>query len=237
MPAEDHYAMHDAVREGSPAGPGWRRSLNAALRDRRAAIGVVGLGYVGLPMLVSVARAGFRAVGVDVDRARVDALQAGRSYIGDVPDGMLADLAGTFRASTNRSALRACDVVLICVPTPLADHDPDLRFIERAAADIAAIAAARDARRPGVHDVPGDDRGGPASDPRALGTAGRTRLRPGVFAGADRPRARARPHREDPPGGRRADEGRRRARGERSTARSSTRSSRWRRRARPRWPS
>ncbi len=139
MPAEDHYAMRDAVREGSAAGPGWRRSFNAALRDRRAAIGVVGLGYVGLPMLVSVARAGFRAVGVDVDRARVDALRAGRSYIGDVPDGMLADLAGTFRASTNRSALRACDVVLICVPTPLADHDPDLRFIERAAADIAAI--------------------------------------------------------------------------------------------------
>jgi nucleotide sugar dehydrogenase len=78
-------------------------------------------------------------VGVDVDPARVASLKAGSSYIGDVPDGMLADLRGALRVSTSRSALRGCDVVLICVPTPLADHDPDLRFIERAASDIAAI--------------------------------------------------------------------------------------------------
>jgi len=101
------------------SGTSWRRELAAALRDKRAKLGVVGLGYVGLPMLVSIVRAGFRGVGVDLDQTRVDALAQGRSYISDVPYEVLADIRSRLRVSTRGSALRGCDVVLICVPTPL----------------------------------------------------------------------------------------------------------------------
>ena len=118
-------------RESSSSGS-WRRELANALRDKRATVGVVGLGYVGLPMLVCAARAGFRAVGLDVDPTRVEALSEGRSYVSDVPNEVLADIRSSLRVSTRPSALRACDVVLICVPTPLTDNSPDLGYIERA---------------------------------------------------------------------------------------------------------
>jgi UDP-N-acetyl-D-glucosamine dehydrogenase len=119
------------------SGTSWRRELAAALRDKRAKVGVVGLGYVGLPMLVSIVRAGFRGVGVDLDQTRVDALAKGRSYISDVPDEILADIRSRLRVSTRGSALRGCDVVLICVPTPLTDHSSDLGFIQSAGRAVA----------------------------------------------------------------------------------------------------
>jgi UDP-N-acetyl-D-glucosamine dehydrogenase len=131
--------MLRAMPKGNPSGAGWRGELAAALRDRQARVGVVGLGYVGLPMLVSVVRAGFRGVGFDVDPERVGSLSEGRSYISDVPDHTLSDLRGRFRVSSRPSALRSCDVVLICVPTPLTDHSPDLRHIERAGEAVAKI--------------------------------------------------------------------------------------------------
>ena len=73
--------MLPTMPDQSSSGASWRRELAAALRDKRAKVGVVGLGYVGLPMLVSVVRAGFRGVGVDLYQTRVDALVQGRSYI------------------------------------------------------------------------------------------------------------------------------------------------------------
>src|SRR5262245_29894194 len=136
--------MLRAMPKGNPSGAGWRGELAAALRDRRARVAVVGLGYVGLPMLVSVVRAGYRGVGFDVDPERIEALSAGRSYISDVPDHTLSDLEGRFRVSTRPGALRACHVVLICVPTPLTNHTPDLGFIERAGRAVAKTL------RPGV---------------------------------------------------------------------------------------
>ena len=136
--------MLRAMPRGSSSGASWRGELAAALREKRARVGVVGLGYVGLPMLVSAVRAGFRGIGVDVDEARVAALADGRSYISDVPDQVLADLRGRLRISTSAAALRAADVILICVPTPLADGEPDLRAIEAAGEGIARIL------RPGV---------------------------------------------------------------------------------------
>ena len=84
--------MLATMPDQSSSGASWRRELAAALRDKHAKVGVVGLGYVGLPMLVSVVRAGFRGVGVDLDQTRVDALAQGRSYISDVPDEVLADI-------------------------------------------------------------------------------------------------------------------------------------------------
>jgi UDP-N-acetyl-D-glucosamine dehydrogenase len=136
--------MLSAMPRGSSSTAGWRRELSNALRDKRATVGVVGLGYVGLPMLVSAARAGFRAIGLDVDPERVRSLTQGRSYVSDVPDEVLADIRSRLRASTKPNVLRSCDVVLICVPTPLTDHSPDLRFIEAAGRSVAA------ALRPGV---------------------------------------------------------------------------------------
>jgi nucleotide sugar dehydrogenase len=121
----------------SSSGASWRRELAAALREKTATVGVVGLGYVGLPMLVAVVKAGFRGVGVDLDGERVKALRQGRSYVSDVSPEMLADVRTRFRVSDRPSALRTCDVVLICVPTPLTDHSPDLRYIEHAGEDVA----------------------------------------------------------------------------------------------------
>ncbi len=129
--------MLATMPNGSSSGAGWRRELAAALRDRRATVGVVGLGYVGLPMLVSAARAGFRGVGVDLDQTRIDSLEQGHSYVSDVLDGVLADISPRLRVSTRGSTLRSCDVVLICVPTPLTDHSPDLGFIESAGRSVA----------------------------------------------------------------------------------------------------
>ena len=100
-------------------------------------MGVVGLGYVGLPLLVSAVRVGFRGVGVDLDPARVEAIGAGRSYLSDLSDEVLRETAGSLRASTGYEALRDCDVVVVCVPTPLKDHDPDLGHIEAAGEGIA----------------------------------------------------------------------------------------------------
>jgi len=98
---------------------------------------VVGLGYVGLPLLVSAVRVGFRGVGVDLDPGRVEAIGAGRSYLSDLSDEVLREAARSLRASTRYEALRDCDVVVVCVPTPLKDHDPDLGHIEAAGEGIA----------------------------------------------------------------------------------------------------
>jgi len=100
-------------------------------------VGVVGLGYVGLPLLVSAVRVGFRGVGVDLDPGRVEAIGAGRSYLSDLSDEVLREAAGSLEASTSYEALRDCDVVVVCVPTPLKDHDPDLGHIEPAGQGIA----------------------------------------------------------------------------------------------------
>ena len=100
-------------------------------------MGVVGLGYVELPLLVSAVRVGFRGVGVDLDRGRVEAIGAGRSYLSDLSDEVLREAAGSLEASTSYEALRDCDVVVVCVPTPLKDHDPDLGHIEAAGQGIA----------------------------------------------------------------------------------------------------
>jgi hypothetical protein len=90
-------------------------------------IGIVGLGYVGLPLAVAFSEAGNEVVGLDTDARKVEAIAEGRSYIEDVPDSALAPLAERFRATADYSDLGACDAVVICVPTPLTSaREPDL---------------------------------------------------------------------------------------------------------------
>ncbi len=124
-------------RVARPSPTSWRRALRTRLRDRQARVGVVGLGYVGLPLLLSAVRVGFRGVGVDLSEERVEAIRAGRSYLSDIQDAVLRDAGSSIRVSTRYSSLRGCDVAVICVPTPLKDHDPDLGHIQAAGEGIA----------------------------------------------------------------------------------------------------
>jgi len=119
---------------------GYHDVLLTKIVSRQAHVAVIGLGYVGLPLAVEFAKAGFRVTGIDVDARRVEALNAGESYIGDVPAADLAAAAraGALRATTDFSLLHECDAVSICVPTPLSKtHDPDLSYV-MAAADAVA---------------------------------------------------------------------------------------------------
>jgi UDP-N-acetyl-D-glucosamine dehydrogenase len=105
-----------------------------------AQVGIIGLGYVGLPLAVTVGHAGYSVIGIDVSAWRVEAVNEGESYIGDVKSEEVAGLveAGQLRATTDYAAVKECDVVIICVPTPLnKTRDPDLTYIVAAGTDIA----------------------------------------------------------------------------------------------------
>jgi UDP-N-acetyl-D-glucosamine dehydrogenase len=116
-------------------------SLLQRIESREAQIGVIGLGYVGLPLAVEFARAGFRVTGFDVDPSKVIEINAGRSYIPDVPQDHLAEVvkSGHFRATSDMSLLGSMDVADICVPTPLRKtKDPDLSYVVQALEGVAA---------------------------------------------------------------------------------------------------
>ncbi|CAN5660576.1 nucleotide sugar dehydrogenase [soil metagenome] len=116
-------------------------SLLEKIESRRARTGVVGLGYVGLPLAVELARAGFHTTGIDLDDRKIQAITEGRSYIPDVPTGDVQALrqAGTLDATTDFSVVRELDTINICVPTPLRKtKDPDMSYIVSAVEAIAA---------------------------------------------------------------------------------------------------
>jgi UDP-N-acetyl-D-glucosamine dehydrogenase len=103
-------------------------------------IGIIGLGYVGLPLAVAFAEAGCDVVGLDVDGEKVAALNAGRSYIEDVPSATLEPLGERLRASGDYAELAACDAVILCVPTPLSDsREPDLGPLIASAEALAGV--------------------------------------------------------------------------------------------------
>ena len=115
-------------------------ALVERLNLRTATVGVIGLGYVGLPLAVAVGRAGFSVIGFDIDRTKPEQIEAGKSYIQAVSDDVLAQLLRDRRltASSDFSLLSACDVVIICVPTPLTRHrEPDLSFVRSTGEAIA----------------------------------------------------------------------------------------------------
>jgi UDP-N-acetyl-D-glucosamine dehydrogenase len=122
-----------------------KHTLLARLEARQATVGIVGLGYVGLPLAVEFAEAGFTVIGVDVSAPKVDALNRGESYIADIPTERLRPLvqSGKLCGSTDYAALKAADAVSICVPTPLRKtKDPDMSFVIQAIDAIAEIAHA-----------------------------------------------------------------------------------------------
>ncbi len=109
--------------------------LKEKLVERQARLGVIGLGYVGLPLAVAFAERGFTVVGIEKDPAKVEALRQGRSYVLDVPSAKVGELvaAGRLAPTVEPEALASVDTVNICVPTPLSKtRDPDISFIQAA---------------------------------------------------------------------------------------------------------
>lgn len=116
-------------------------SLQAALSDKSARIGVMGLGYVGLPLVRAFVGAGFRVLGFDVDQKKIDQLAVGKSYIKHISSQWIADCInrGMFEPTADMTRLGEADVILICVPTPLSEsRDPDLQYVESTTRYVAA---------------------------------------------------------------------------------------------------
>jgi len=114
-------------------------SLEQRLSDGSAVYGVVGLGYVGLPLAVEMAKAGFKVIGMDISDGKTAQINAGRSYIPDVPTEALAELVGKglIVATTDFASAAKCDAIVICVPTPLDEmKEPDTSYMESAARQI-----------------------------------------------------------------------------------------------------
>ncbi|MBI5833157.1 MAG: nucleotide sugar dehydrogenase [Armatimonadetes bacterium] len=121
----------------------WKAELIARLERRELRVGVIGLGYVGLPLACEYARAGLTVVGIDVSDEKVAAIRAGHSYIADVPQDHLAELvaSGKLTATTDFAAIAELDAVSICVPTPLRKtKDPNIQYVVDAAARVAQYA-------------------------------------------------------------------------------------------------
>jgi len=114
--------------------------LQEKIRTRTARVGIVGLGYVGLPLAVEFARAGFDVTGIDLSYKKVEAVNAGESYVGDISGDVLGPLVASkkMRATTDFSVVRDLDTINICVPTPLRKtKDPDMSYIVSACQEIA----------------------------------------------------------------------------------------------------
>ena len=168
-------------------------ALAAALLDkiktRRARTGVVGLGYVGLPLAVEFAKAGFHATGIDLDTRKVKAIEEGRSYIPDVATADVKTLRdnGRLDATTDFAIVKDLDTVNICVPTPLRKtKDPDMSYI------VSAVEAIAEHLHPGLLVIlesttyPGTTEELVQPLLEAARAQGGPRFLPGVLAGARR---------------------------------------------------
>jgi len=112
--------------------------MKERIARREAVVGVLGLGYVGLPLAKGFLDRGFQVVGLDTDAAKIESLNAGRTYIAHIPDASIREaMAAGFRPTTDFSAASGCDAILICVPTPLtANREPDMSFVEQSCRDL-----------------------------------------------------------------------------------------------------
>src|SRR5690606_34873563 len=130
-------AGEEMLREGKVE----KESLVRRIAAREARVGVLGLGYVGLPLGIAFGEAGFPALGLDVDLSKIESLRKGRSYIRHIPSEPIARLVSQqrMRFSADLSELASCDAILVCVPTPLNEsREPDLSYVRASAEAIAA---------------------------------------------------------------------------------------------------
>lgn len=117
-----------------------KQELLEKITEKKIVVGVVGLGYVGLPLAVEKAKAGFKTIGFDVQSSKVDMVNRGENYIGDVVDSDLKNLvdAGMLSATSDFSFVKDVDFIAICVPTPLDVHQqPDISYVESSTRDVA----------------------------------------------------------------------------------------------------
>ena len=117
-----------------------KEQLLNKIKNKEIVVGVVGLGYVGLPLAVEKAKAGFKTIGFDVQQSKVDAVNSGHNYIGDVVDADLKEIVseGMLKATTDFSFVKDVDFIAICVPTPLDKHQqPDISYVKSSAEAIA----------------------------------------------------------------------------------------------------
>ena len=117
----EHISMRSTAEE-----------LIEKFKNHTATVGVIGLGYVGLPLAMEMVGAGYRAIGFDVDEAKVNRLNRGQSYIGHIPPDRIAEMykQGRFQATTDFAQLTEVDAIIICVPTPLSEfREPDLSYV------------------------------------------------------------------------------------------------------------
>src|SRR5205823_8957040 len=130
-----------------PSGPmagqksGAADDLMASIKARSARVGIVGLGYVGLPLAESFAAGGYPVLGFDIDVAKVEKLRKGQSYIGHIKPDRIAELvrSGRFDATSDFARFADVDAIIICVPTPLTEaREPDLSYIRSTAECIRA---------------------------------------------------------------------------------------------------
>src|SRR5215204_3950913 len=116
-----------------------KNEIKQRITDKKARVGVIGLGYVGLPLVVEYANKGFEGIGFEVDERKAKQINSGVSYIGDVPSGRVKEMVSQkrLRATTDFSHLAECDAIIICVPTPLRKtKEPDVSYILAAAEQI-----------------------------------------------------------------------------------------------------
>ena len=127
--------------------------LSEKITNKTARVGIIGLGYVGLPLAVEFAKAGFTVTGIDLVESKVERINAGDSYVQDVSPADVASLveAGKLRATTDFSVVAELDTINICVPTPLRKtKDPDMSYIVSACQEIAKYLSSRNAGHSGI---------------------------------------------------------------------------------------
>ena len=160
-------------------------TLISAIVSRQARVGIIGLGYVGLPLTMAFASKGFSVLAFDIDKRKVEMLETGRSYIRQISDGQIRDMreSGRFAVTADFGRLSEVDVILICVPTPLtAQREPDMSFVEDTTKLIASHLRRGQLIVLEFNHLSRHLSHAGASAPRSVRTAQRPRFPAGLFA-------------------------------------------------------
>ena len=171
-----------------PAEPGDR--LRQSIEQGTAVIGIVGMGYVGLPLMLAVTAKDYRVLGFDIDAPKVEGLNRGRSPLKHIGDAAIEKVvaAGRFEATADLSRFGEADIVIICVPTPLGPHqEPDLSFVTETTRSIAKCLRRGKLVILEIDHLSRYDGRDRPSDPRSWRHAIRRRFLPRILAGARRP--------------------------------------------------